>query len=331
MNHSPLSFSTIAAVSIKSWLYGLISPSVDRIRFPKFLGNYQFVRTLDLSRTPSSETGVAVYRDQRTGKLIALKRWAGRTPDGVWLYFTNELLLNRMVSMASLWKRPSGGGDHRVSVPRLIRFRTSNRSVSLWTEYAKGTPASRLSANEQVRLFLAATTYLETIGERIKKQKQSLLTTRTNRQLVMLYPFLLVAAMVRTPEAIPDLVRGAMRFASCVPSLLRRKTVSLIHRDLNPDNLLSTRRGVALLDLQLCVFADPFLEYSSALRFYWDDIDARQRMLAAIRHLFGRNPEFPRVRAAFCVLSSTHALTCRHFPVEMKRKFLNYLQGAIRL
>lgn len=280
---------------------------------PKIIaGKYFFVKLFP-KIGPKKSYLLAIYKD-KNGRIYFVKMRSNKKRGYHYYSLLNEANVYKAILDTSKRIRyEKSGRNSKFRVPELIGLFEDEQMVALILEFVSGKPISSLPDKTKFDYFLEASNYINSIGKLMTSKERKILSQRSFVNLVFLSPFLLSKTIFNFPMHILDIIIGYVFFILHTPLLNKNWKFELVHRDLHFENILISRNGLIVLDLQQCLFTHPFQEFVTILRYYWQDGEFYKYLL---QHLGTQQLKKNEDRLFFRALlanSAIHGLTDKSF------------------
>ena len=284
---------------------------------PKKLGKYQLLSARKVNpKSPCVCAGV--YKDDK-GKKMFVKYTHGSKKSYTYHTFANEARTYQVLnSIEKTLSKKIKDSKINAQFPELIEFIEKEDFSYMVLEYINGQTIENLTSQQKIKALDEAEKYLSFLSKHTHKRYRKLLSKRSNRDLLAMYPALLAVALFNYPGKYKELLKGALTVLKNSRDLLGRKELALVHRDLHDNNFMVSGKEIYIIDPQFFVLADPLLEYAYLTKFNIED-------RAVQEFLSGRTKN--EISRAFMVMVATHSLIERNRSKKsLKRigKFLNH-------
>lgn len=199
---------------------------------------------------------LGLYKSSQ-GQLCFVKRWEGNVKDIAYKWLLNEASIYRKLSLSK----------HKdlIRTPRFIDLIEDEHSLTLCIEYIQGEHIRDIEPAKKASIYLSILTFLA--SHKFTNQ----MTYRSALYWLLLTPFSALYAVSKHPRYARAIMSALLAALSAAPKLLGRRQKSLVHRDLNDNNVLVTSQGVYLLDFELTILADPLIDLAIVLLKHIDN------------------------------------------------------------
>lgn len=302
-----------------------IAPSLikgrERIQLPKTIGHYRFVR--NLSTGYPFATGVYLAP---SGKRVVIKLWTGIHKD-IHYY----ALLHEIAVMKTLTRIQQRLTHQSVYIPNFIACSMNTKSVYLISQYIRGTTIAHLdNSKKQWAIHVRCVKFLNLLANECTQAEKEQITVKSAYDFLFLYPFLLMASILRHPEFTLKLIRGIPIFLSGIPQLLRMKPTSLVHGDLHPRNILVSGNRYYILDLEQVRFCYPEYESVIALSLKGNSADFKKIVWKNLFVKIAKDGGKLKAIATLIINNATHYLTDNHVE-DSVLSYINAFDKGIEL
>ncbi len=279
-----------------------------RVKLPDRVGQYRLIK--DLQPEKDYPFKIGLYSN-RNGKRVVGKIWQGSQKNLHYFDILHEI--DAMSTMASLQSRVSEKLPRNlrsIRTPQLIKVISGPGELMYFSEFMKGTPLSKLkSAHQQLKKYEQCVEYLRTLTQYCTPQEKQKLGIKTATDYLWMFPLIFIATIFKRPRRIGLILRGGLVFLTGYLSIRNRPSDSIVHGDLNMDNILLDGKNISILDMEQMTITFPEYELITLissrrnrrdfLSYIFDDITAKCH----------RDRKYARVFSTLLVNCSIHNLT----------------------
>lgn len=245
--------------------------------FPARIGNFTFVKEFFPDKKVR-HFDFAVYEDEN-GKIAIAKQW-----NKFCKYINRHWLINE-INVYNVYKE-----IHRVRadnpqidqkypnmrIPILLGVVKEKDRLVMLTEKIDGQPLKTLSTEKQVAVFQNVIEYMAFLGDMMDSSAKRVLVKRSMRYAAAIFPFIFTLAVINHPKKFLCLLLGGIYFSVNVLRILNQKEKTLVHRDLNPNNIITKGAHSWIIDFQISAITNPAFEIAGLMIFLWNDVEFRE-------------------------------------------------------
>lgn len=275
------SISRVVSLSgIISLLLALLYRHMLRLHQPELpiqVGTFSLVKPISkYSNAPTYVYGL--YQNSQKQKALG-KYWSGLTRGFLYRSLKHEIVVSTI--LATVQKRISKQNiSSGVRIPEVIQATKTNTSLLvLFTWIESVTPSQKFSTKQLVHNYELASEYLQLLGKYLTARERKQITERPGWQIVLLYPLVLLKAVIARPTMSKQLFLGFLKFAQTSLALLRAPADRLSHRDIHDENILSDNKHMYLIDHAFTVITLRYYEHLSLLASNWQYTSIRKLLL----------------------------------------------------
>jgi serine/threonine protein kinase len=295
---------------------------------PEIIDNYKFVKLLQLEK--DSDIAVALYKDKNNKKVVA-KIWTGQYKNYSRLTLTNEARVYESLNKATArLKNTIPVEFKKIRIPKLIKVIDDKNSLIILVEWIEGKPSSKVDFNKRLDAYFEVNNYFEYLGNHMNAHEKAFISSRNSYSYFLLYPFLLCKAVIVNSNSFIDLIKGLIIFIKFIPTLIKSKKLSLVHRDLHFDNILINGKNIYVIDLQFCAFTYRTYELVTTLRNTWGNNKIHNYLFDKINENY-KNTATAKLIKPLIIISATHALSDYDFSRRRINDFKDYLRFGVSL
>lgn len=299
--------------------------------FPSEIGDYLFHSRMK-KVGPRKSYPLAIYKNIKGEKAIA-KMKDSRIKGYHYYSLLNEITMYEILNGAI--KRIGNKVPKEFSniyIPKFLhKYEDKKRVVSL-IEFVEGDIAEKISPSEKIPIYFKVMDFLQFIGEHLTESQKKRISKRTPIKYLLLYPLLVIKAIVTYPQSTPSVIRGIPVFLTALPAIFSDSKKTLVHRDLHFMNILISKHKISLIDLQQCVYTEPLHELITTLRYWWNgwrDEQFGKLLLREILKRYSGRKNFRKLFQGYSVNSVTHGLTGPGFSKKIINGWIDFLKFAI--
>ncbi|HYK08160.1 MAG TPA: hypothetical protein VEW42_01520 [Candidatus Eisenbacteria bacterium] len=322
--HKPYGLISLLLANLKENIIKVISIKKVLPLFPKEIGDYLFIGEIEKEGLRKSYQ-IGLYQNKKGKKAVA--KMISKHNKGYHYYS----LLNEINTYHILYdarrrvskKIPSG--ISRIIIPKPLAFLETDDYLIQLIEHFDGVSAEEMNEKEKVQIYFSVLTFLDFLGKRLNQKEKSYISKRTGLQYVMLYPLLVGKAILTYPKTTLSIIKGIPYFLKSIPMILLLPATTLSHRDLHFLNILVSKRKIAVIDLQQCVFTNSYIEKAVTLREVWKEGTYYKKILSTVIKNYSNNRNSLNLFRAFSINAATHALTGSGFPEKTVYNWSDFL------
>ncbi len=295
---------------------------------PQRVGVYNFDSSLE-KRGPKKEFLLGIYKNSKGQKAFA-KMWSNNFKDFNYYSLKNEIQVYKVLNSAlnKVQKDPQAHYK-RMAFPKLITFEEKENYLIMLAEYVNGKESTALTSEKKVELYFKTLEFIHFLGTKLTSKERAFLSKRSPLNFVILYPILIIKAILSHPRTTLNLLKGVPVLLRCLPILIKENKLVLNHRDLHFGNILITKNHDFVIDFQLCALTHPLHDIVTTLRHTWGEDYFYIEFLKEIIRRNYTNSNFEILFKGLCVNSATHGLTDNSFPERKIDLWIDYLKLAI--
>ncbi len=297
-----------------------------RVRVPKKIGSWTLAKTIKINN--EGDMAVAQYKD-KSGKKVIAKIW--EAPYKNYSYFSLVNEANIYKSLTSVNKRLKGNTPpeyKNIHIPSLIKVVESKNRYILLIEWVSGKSSQNISTSKKIEMYKRIVAYINYLGSEMNSTELSNISNRSLFDYIILYPFLLLTAIVVNPSLFFLFLKSAFQLFVSVSNGKKAAKLVFSHRDLHFDNILTANKNIYLIDMELCAFTYPLYEQVTTLLNIWNDKPFRREFLKMTKHEHRNEMYLLKPMIIYC---ATHALTTHNFSKEVTNFDKEFLEYGINL
>lgn len=297
-------------------------------KLPQKVGKYELISSLKKIGT-IKPFKLGIYKDAFGNKAVA-KFWYGKYKDFNYYALNNELVLYQILTRVIKRLGNNIPAEYKnIKLPKIVLKNESKNQRVILVEYVDGDVSVGLTSQQKIKLYFKVVDFLNYLGTRLTQNERRSISKRNAKNYILLYPFLLVKALLTHPRATLPLLKGIPIFIKSIPILLTEDTNPLVHRDLHFRNILVNGKKIYLIDLQLCALTLKLHENITTLRYLWKEGDFYKYLLKEIDKRYSKNENFKKLFRGLAVNSGTHGLTGSEFTKGKIDLFIDFLNFGI--
>jgi hypothetical protein len=326
MKSNPISFYRLIFLSLFGRIMMKVLNNNTQVSFPKKIGKYKFINQFYKNGYLQPFYQYGIYKDDKNNKAFA-KMW--NAPFKNYAYYTlkNEIIvyqilnnvINRTSKLLPLHLR-------NVHIPQIIDSKEEKQSLIILLEFIRGTNAESLKDDQKLEVYLKAVDFYRFISKNLTSKEQLLLSKRTARNYILIYPLILINAIINYPKQFMTFIKSIPYFVGSIPSIVVNKELVLTQRDLQFKNILINKKQIILIDLEMCVLTNPLAEYANTLRSISNQKKLFTRLLKEINKRFGFDESYKKQLSCLSVNITTHSLVDKKLPSAYLHKDVQFLK-----
>lgn len=303
-------------------------PSSTRIYYPPQIDDITLEEPFH-PEDPSDSYYFGLYKSKSNNYFV--KFWSAKRVNIRFKWLQNEAkfyeIYWRTFTQASL-------SDNNVVIPQYYGSNFETRPPYLIIEKITGTPISKLSIAKQLVMINDTLNFLSSVFKKISIFDIRRIPNRSPLYWSMLSPIVTLGALLKHPREAHRIIRIALNMVKYSLPALKRRERSLVHRDINEWNILSTQAGkTILIDFQLICLADPLVEVAIIILKYYSQPGSLKKILKTeyIRALLS-SPTSHDVLRYYLLLFTIYDYHLNHDSTpEAIRLADDYLKGNISI
>lgn len=230
---------------------------------PRHIGEYSLTKNVD-STPGQGEYQFAIYTTRKGAQAYVkiLPSYATRLARK---WFENEVSAYRYINITNT--------KLHVNVPRLIKTGEHLGHRYLMLEKVRGKHLLDMSTSIKINSYRSIINFLS----KLQPKKAIGIVRRGPLYWLAILPIIVAKALLHKPSHRKVIVSAFMRVLRSSVTMITRSERSIVHRDLNYDNVILNDGKISLIDFQLACIADPMLEYAVLyLKLFHDQDFIRQ-------------------------------------------------------
>jgi len=241
---------------IGNFLNGVLKKKTPHIE----IEGYILVKDLTPSYT-SRVNRVGIYTNAKEEKVV-IKRSPFAFSNLDSLYTKNEASLLETLTNKNIIKK---------IFPKFIEYIEKPHLVAFVTEYCEGVSVESLDKNHQEEIARHAYYALKNTSRELEKDNFSGLSIRKPASYLISFPFSLLRLICKDPKHLKHYISLAVLFySSLLPTLWKKPSLGLVHRDLFPDNMLYNpkNKSITITDWESAVVSDSLYDLAQIAMIY---------------------------------------------------------------
>lgn len=243
----------------------------DPIDFPRKIGNFVFVKKFFPDKKVR-QFYFAIYKDD-SGKEAIAKQWNKSCKYIHYHWLMNEINVYKEIHRV-LDNNPQISQKYpNAHIPRLLGVLREKSRLIMLIEKIDGQSLKDLSTENQVSFFQTAIEYLALLGERVDLSAKSSLIKRSGWHMMATFLFIIILAVLNHPKRFLSIFYGGIVFVLNIFRILNSKNMTLVHRDLHPDHIITIGNHLWIIDFEISVITNPAFEIAVLRIFLWNDTE----------------------------------------------------------
>lgn len=325
---SHLTLPKLIKATIMGELFGYRNES-EMTDFPMKIGNYRLKKVFKKGEIKSKKFVFALYENKKGEKALA-KMWQGKVKDFTYYTLLNEIAvyktLNKVVTRLTNSTPPK---FKDIKIPKYLYSIKNKKSLLILTEFIEGVSSGDFSNERDFHIYLKCLDFLRYLGSRMTRQEKEVISKRTAFGIIFLYPLFLIRAILIRPYLSWTLIKGVFIVLNSLQAFLKKREISLGHRDLQAQNILVSKNKNYLIDLQFCIFSYQLYDLFVTLRRYISDKNFREKILFEIGKRFLHEEEYASWAKGLMVISATHGLSGNDLSRKTEKNSIKFLKFAV--
>ncbi len=326
MKLSSFNLFSLIISSVSFSIFKILGKNI-KLVIPKKINNYNYQRTLNFEK--GSDTAVALYKDEK-GKKVVAKIWMGRIKNYSYYSIKNEYLFYKLflnVENRIEYKKPL---DLKfIKVPKLIDYLETKNQVTLIIEFIDGKDGTLVDDKKILKSYIKISKYFDFISENVLEEERNLISQRSGYSYFVVYIFSLIISIVKNYDKKIDLINGLKIVIKSLNKLLSNNKLTLVHRDLNFENIIFSNNYVYIVDFQFMVFTYKNQEFAATLRYCWDKNRLKNEIESLIVSEYKLRPEIMNLQKVFNIMHATQGLTANNFTKKTIYSICNFLRASL--
>ena len=229
---------------------------------------YTFVSVLKADN--SSPFQVALYQDEQDKKYVVKTLPDLSNKEGV------RCLKNEVLMLNTLQRYDSSGVFFEM--PKVCKVIETPTSLTVIRDHIDGKLLKDFNKNIQMESLFLTMEYFKTISKKISPKDLAALPKR-NFLDTLTFPLFVLKVLIKKPNHAFQLLKySALFYKFTFLSFFITHTYSLVHRDLNVDNILVNKKHLSIIDFETAVLTEPEAELATMRRFFTFELTLEQTM-----------------------------------------------------
>lgn len=249
MNNSHLSIANILKSNVT------LNPFARQVhcKLPTQLGEWKLFK--EVNTGVNFSTGI--YKSSKD--TVFVKMWAGKLKNSKYYRLKNEL------SLYTSLRKYSKEQNSIVTVPRLIKEIDNGTSLIGIIEYIDGSSLKEATTDKKVDQYVKVLDYLTNATEFIQKENKILGKLNTLDNLKLLPIYFGVRAFWH-PKQLLSLLKLAIFYVLNIRALMTSEKLTLAHRDLHLENIITSSGKIYLIDLEYMILSTKYSDLAGTMR-----------------------------------------------------------------
>lgn len=298
---------------------------IEPARLPKTLGEYTLMK--QLSTDNSGKTAKGMYKNSN-GKYMFVKLLVANRFDYAYGTLNNELTLLSVIQEVMNRNRNNLPKKYaNIQVAKVAFSEILPNSITLGVEWISGSTISKLSSKKQIAAYSLLSEYLDYLYGQMTQDEKARIAHRGIMSYILLYPIIFTRASQLHPQYRALLKRAAFTFIKLISSfIVHPPKLTLVHRDLHPENIMISKNKIHLIDLEFSVITFKELDYSVTLRHGWGRAHTvNKHFTKYLRRITSNNLRTNLLRIGI-IYHGTMGLAGSNFDAKRKQAFAHYIQ-----
>ena len=293
--------------------------------FPQKIGKFNFEKTLK-NPTRGTTLGIYSYRKQK----VIVKTYQGSLKTFKYRILKNEVEVSKVLNQARqrlINKIPAELKD--IKIPKTIFVKESTNKLYVGFDYINSVTLKSRPIKERLSTYFKVIKFLKFLGENMTANEKNKLSRREPLTLIKLYPLMVMKSSITHPATVAKLLKGIPIFYK-MSNLIKKLEVVLSHRDLHFENILVSKYGIYIIDLEFTLFGPEIFDEMTTLRHEWSDYKLRIMILKKMISKYRFYNNLPEILKVISIGIATHSLTANNFPAGLKKNYINLLDYALK-
>ncbi len=272
------------------------------------------------------------FHDDGSGNKFVQKKWSGQIKDYAYFSLKNEANVYKSLNKTILrveYDIPEKFKNIRF--PKFIEAEDIGNEFILKIEYVDGQIVENLSEKQRVDAYFLVSDFIDYLNQKMNKEEKNKISSRSGLSYLFLYPLLLSRALLANSDSFVDLIKGAFILVKSLNLFLGDKNLTLTHRDLHFENIMTSGSDIIILDLELSSFTYKAFEFVTTLKYTWNRKNLHKYFWKELEGRYGKNKEVMNFIKPLIVFTATHALAANNYPKMRMKDFKNFLKFGLEI
>src|SRR3989344_704136 len=249
------------------------------IIFPTKIGQYTLVNKIRPEGKAVSDL-FATYKDE-TGNLFFAKQSNPDKFNPIDFWFRSEISTHKAIS--DIYYDNLSEFTYEFPRIKISKFALSYKDKEcflLLSDMVTGKPIETLPTSAQLDVIEEAFSFLNYFKKFINTSNENQFTKRKGLYFIRMAPIIILTAILRHPSQIKQILQTSWKFIINIPFLLRNQNYSIVHRDINSENIIYGDDGkFYIIDFEIAVLSYPIIEMVHLVLNYWEDSESINQLL----------------------------------------------------
>jgi hypothetical protein len=270
---------------------------------------------------------IGLYKDKKGTKFVG-KIWRGRVKNLHYYNLINEIISTYVLSNARARLENKLGKDiANIYTPSFIELIQKDNCLIFISEFMEGKRFIKLSEKQRREIYKKFKKYLRFLGRNLSDEEKDLLRVRSGYNLVLQYPLLLTTALARRPYLAPMLFKGMKIFVKGIPNLLKSDDFTIVHGDVNYDNILISPKRISIIDVEQLMYTLSVYEDVATVSSARNTKEFSGWIIDNNLEMSFSDPAYALLYSTLLVNCETHNLTGNSSPPSLKNHIKRFNLG----
>ena len=242
--------------------------------FPSKIGDFIFVKEFFPDKKVR-HFDFAIYEDKNR-KMAVAKQWNKSCKDINYHWLANEINVYKEIHRVRAQNPQIDQKYPNMHIPDLLGVVREKDRLTMLIEQIDGQPLKTPPLEKKVATFQSVIEYMTFLGGKMDSSAKRVLVKRSMWYVMAIFPFVITLAAVNHPKRFLSILRGGMIFSLNILRILNQKEKTFVHRDLNPDNIITKGAHSWIIDFQISAITNPAFEIAGLMIFMWEDTEFRE-------------------------------------------------------